>query len=195
MVNILVILIILLSVFTTYYLLNRKISIFGYGSLMSIKSVKKTMPNACNFRSGILQNYMRIFSNELSEGLILSMKKANNKQIFVRGVIFDIPRFEYNNFVNREKTYKIRKINVIDYNNSYQQCYTCLEGDKTFRSNIYKEPSTDYLLFCLNILKNMPKKYKHNFLENTYLSDGKTTIHNYLMNTSNIELKEKYYNL
>ena len=106
-INILVVLIILLSVFIIYYLLNRKISIFGYGSLMSINSVKKTMPQACNFRSGILKNYMRIFSNELSEGLILSMKKANNKQIFVRGIIFDIPRYEYNNFVmDIEKKYE-----------------------------------------------------------------------------------------
>lgn len=195
----------LLIAIIVYWLLNKRIYIFGYGTLMSIKSVKKTMPNASHFHPGLLKNYIRIFSNQTSEGPILAIREVKDDNQYVRGVIFDIPIYEYNNFVQREKTYKIRKISVLDHNNNPRDCHMCLEGDNTIYSNKYIEPSTKYLLICLNILKNidcgsstfknMKMKYIQNFLDNSYLSDGKTSIHNYLMNTSSVTLKDKFYNL
>ena len=195
----------LLITIIVYWLFNKRIYIFGYGTLMSIKSVKKNMPNASNFHPGLLKNYIRIFSNQTSKGPILSIRKVKDDNQYVRGVIFDIPIYEYNNFVKREETYKIHKISVLDHNNNHRDCLVCLEGDNTIYDNKYIQPSTNYLLFCLNILKNIDctnamfknikMKYIQNFLDNSYLSDGKTSIRNYLMNTCNVMLKDKYYNL
>ena len=195
----------LLITIIVYWLFNKRIYIFGYGTLMSIKSVRKNMPNASNFRPGLLKNYIRIFSNQTSKGPILSIRKVKYNNQYVRGVIFDIPIYEYNNFVRREETYKIQKISVLDHDNNPRECHVCLEGNNTIYDNKYTEPSTNYLLFCLNILKNidctnymfknMKTKYIQNFLDNSYLSDGKTSIRKYLMNTSNVILEDMFYTI
>ena len=191
-----------IAIILIFGILNKKdnITIFGYGSLMSDESVKKSMPNACNFRPAILPNHVRIFSfldDDYDGKPILTIKKQQNK--FVKGVIFDIPHNELNNFLHRERHYDIKKMNVYDNNNKTQLCYVCLDYNKQY-SNVIKNlncgiiipPEHEYLLLCLKtIIKiNTINKYFHNskndfienFLNDCYLSDCKTTIRKYIKN-------------
>jgi len=224
MIIILLLLTIIVGLCYFFYHKYKKISIFGYGSLMSIKSVQSTMPNANNFRPGTLNNYMRIFSlinrnenknnyeNEHSKEIaILSVKSKKNSSI--KGIIFDIPVYELNNFFEREKNYTIKKLNVID-NNKLHSCYVCLENENEYINSINSikklncgsdmKPEQNYLLMCLNVIlnindynlsfRNSKMEYIKNFFDHCYLADCKTTIRQYMkQNLSKFPEKFYYY--
>ena len=217
--------IIILGLCYFFYHKYKKISIFGYGSLMSIKSVQSTMPNANNFRPGTLNNYMRIFSlinrnenknnyeNEHSKEIaILTAKSKKNSSI--KGIIFDIPVYEFKNFFEREKNYRIKKLNIIDNNNKLHSCYVCLENENEYITSTNSiqnlscgsdmKPELNYLLICLNVIfnindynlsfRNLKMEYIKNFFDHCYLADCKTTIRQYMkQNLSKFPEKFYYY--
>jgi hypothetical protein len=180
----------------------KKISVFGYGSLMSIKEIKKTCPSANNFRPGILDNFIRSFSfihnNKYNNQAISTIKPSNSNH--VRGVIFDIPEYELNNFLQREKHYNIKKLNILD-NNKLQECYVCVECNSEYNDFIKCLscgstiiPDSDYLILCLNNIfevdtinnsfHNLKTNYINNFLNDSYLADCKTNIKQYIKQNS-----------
>ena len=44
--------------------MTKRIKIFGYGSLINIKSLKKTVPEVISFFPAILEGYVRIFETK-----------------------------------------------------------------------------------------------------------------------------------
>jgi cation transport regulator ChaC len=117
------------------------VSIFGYGSLMSLASVQKTMPSARNHRYGILQGYQRVFSLVSVGGIKAgsvdwstmevaalairptsvpsspSPAAAYTTTAHVHGCIFEIPMLEMPAFLEREHRYKLAQLPVIDMQN------------------------------------------------------------------------------
>ncbi len=104
-----------------------KISIFGYGSLMTYSSVLRTMPNAVRHRGGSITGYSRAFSLVSISGIrsgaadfdtmevaALAVRPCSDPEAVVRGVLFDIPEDEFAAFVEREHRYRVVKLPVVD---------------------------------------------------------------------------------
>ena len=103
-------------------------TIFGYGSLMSIASTLRTMPNAHSFRPAVLDGYGRIFSLVSISGCRSGAANWETKEVGalairscgssspsstrgssgskVYGCVFDIPEGELASYLEREHRYK-----------------------------------------------------------------------------------------
>jgi len=108
------------------------LSIYGYGSLMNLASVHRTMPNAINHRLGSLHGYERSFSlisvNMIKQKRVdwdtmevasLAVRPADTTSL-VRGCIFEIPEEELGALKEREHRYKLVQLEVIDHSKQGQ---------------------------------------------------------------------------
>ncbi len=122
---------------------EKTVSIFGYGSLMSIDSAIKTMPSLSNFRLAKLIGYKRIFSLFAVDRLIKGYTSVNdieNAGLAIRpnkeeeninntvfGCVFDILEDELPSYFEREKIYKVKKVPVITCDFENVTAYTVIE--------------------------------------------------------------------
>eukprot|EP01084_Bolivina_argentea_P039404 72810_1 len=110
---------------------RKKITIFGYGSLMNKESLLTTTPSATNFRPAMLSGYRRIFSLVSSRedaALGLQGGESNSKNVNVAvasvtpdpscagimGCLFEICSTELINWQWREFPYDIVQVKAVD---------------------------------------------------------------------------------
>lgn len=104
-------------------------TIFGYGSLMNISSARSTMPCANNFRKGILNNYVRVYSLVSIGGIRKGQANLRTKEVAalairpdsgmdgdgpkkVFGILFDIPTQQLLPYLEREHRYRPVEVEV-----------------------------------------------------------------------------------
>jgi cation transport regulator ChaC len=98
-------------------------AIFGYGSLMSEDSAKRTMPSLQNYQCAKLYGYRRIFSLVSMSAIrnrgatfphiaALAIKPDATMNAFVIGCLFDIPEDELEDYLSREARYRAIEIDV-----------------------------------------------------------------------------------
>ena len=101
------------------------ITIFGYGSLMSTTSAKRTMPSATNFRPGILSDFSRSYNLVSISGIrsgtanlatneVAALSIAASFKHRVCGVLFEIPLEDLSPYLEREHRYKAMQVPVLD---------------------------------------------------------------------------------
>ena len=209
----------------------KTLSIFGYGSLMTYSSVLKTMPSASNHRSAsTLAGFERIFNlvsisgirngqanHDTRELAALAMRRSKEEDGAlpeVRGVVFEIPESEFDDYCEREHRYNVKKIDVEDAFCNTVSCWTVLERtDENYRASMseieYHErvgqyydsgplwgdtsvlPLRQYLINCIEAAAELDKELElyslptlSNLLDGATLADGVTSIREYVQNNT-----------
>ena len=126
----------------------RRVTIFGYGSLMDPSSVRRTMPSAARHRRGTLRNYARVFSlvslshiKWLAAGEGDAAAAVQQKEIaavalrpapdaVVEGALFDIDVEEVEAYKTRERRYEFVTASVREEEGgALVEALVCIESD------------------------------------------------------------------
>lgn len=99
------------------------ISICGFGSLLSEKSARSTIPNLKNFRIGVLKGFRRVYAivgalfyergianHGTGEISGLTVEPCDGENLIV--TVFEIKREDVPSFIEREKEYRFLAVNV-----------------------------------------------------------------------------------
>lgn len=119
---------------------------------MNQASTIRTMPSATNLRTGILQDYQRLFNLVSIAGIktgsanwetleVAALAIRNSPGSIVNGCLFDIPTSELDSYFEREHRYK--RLSVMAYDPSCQcdiSCWTVVENsDEDYKNSMDKE--------------------------------------------------------
>ena len=215
------------------------VNIIGFGSLLSEKSAKSTMPNLRNFRFAKLNGYRRVFAHPANIFVKYGIAKFDTKEFASLSIepdqtanpfivsVFEIPINELNSFYQREDEFAFKQETVelintsnIKHNNkrslqllddlintfeskqiegilcvrSTDNDYIKRWGQEKFDSEwksvgfntiwhwndevIY--PCRVYLRHCLLSIGKQGDFALNDFMNNTFLSDRKTSIKQYM---------------
>lgn len=181
---------------------NNTTTIFGYGSLMNIKSLRKTAPRAKGIRPCKIKGFKRVFDLEAKRKIgprgpiaVLDIKKDKNSE--VNGVCFEVDKGGYEALVEREVLYRFVEVDVYSpENESCGKAFTVQANEKPrtsfkFDCQIQKE----YLNTCLEGAKNFGERFYRDFLLNTYLDEErlKDAFRKKFLNLETIENREKLH--
>lgn len=150
---------------------NNKIMIFGYGSLLSEESLKRTAPNSKIVSIGILKNYMRIFNKPAKNETIAALNIVKSKGNFVNGVVIELHKEDFFNLVSREFRYDMILVQVqtsIGQVEAYTFSYN--QGDeREFLESSYGQ--IKYLEVCIRGAKQRGEEFYKQFLETTLIKE------------------------
>lgn len=118
------------------------VTIFGYGSLMELDSLRETCPSARNLRVGKLDGYIRVFNlvsvkrirekictEESKEIAVVSVRAKEGSTSL--GVMFDIDEDQVAAYKLRERGYKFCTVPVIELDTSKEfNCLLCYENNE-----------------------------------------------------------------
>lgn len=165
--------------------MNKKIKIFGYGSLINKESLLKTAPSATDIIPCKLFGFIRIFNAKninICEknkkcSAALNIEKSEYNQ-YINGVVFEIDDEDFPNLKKRERNYELIKINLIDYNGKSFSAYTFryphfeVECEFLFDSEVQKQ----YLKLCIQGAKTFGEDFYEEFLKTTQLKENLSLI-------------------
>ena len=131
------------------------VTIFGYGSLLSESSAKRTCPNLTNFRVASIKGWERIFSlvsvSQLKNGnanveenqiAALAVRKSTNPSALCIGTLFDIEEKDLLELTRREHRYNMTEIQAFDGPND-STSVTCIvftaSSDEEYKLKCQKE--------------------------------------------------------
>jgi len=146
---------------------------FGYGSLLNKNSLLETAPHAQGIRPAFIRGYIREFgvwdpgallASTSDDSYALNIKKVDNAEKRVNGIIFSVNEGEIANLLSREDGYleimepvfdyqsgeklgladlfeKIQDANRFLFGSSSQEEYLklCLDGARSFGEAFYQE--------------------------------------------------------
>lgn len=148
--------------------------VIGYGSLLSHKSLKETIPNK-HFTQVIVRGYKRVFN-------IADIKSENpdvlnvitSPKHFFNGVMFKVNEKELAKIKKRENVYKLRETFAYDFLTGKElcECFICVdlhfEIDKQNR-----KPNKSYFILCREAAYHISKIFGNFWDETTFTSDNK----------------------
>ena len=155
---------------------NKNIKIFGYGSLMNVKSLQKTAPQARNIVPCKIKGFRRVFDLQAKrkiglEGPIAVLDIIAKKGAEVNGVCFEVNKKEFEALTDREILYSFVEVEVYSLEEKFcGKAFTVQAKDKPRTNFKFDCPlQKDYLNICLQGAKNFGEKFYSDFLLNTYL--------------------------
>lgn len=190
------------------------VSVVGYGSLLSERSARETVPGLTNFRLVQVDGFKRIFnkvgivffSRHGEDPTSLEVASCSTQAHGPSSITcsqFECSEEQYLALYEREHRYNWVEVATIDSHNNLASGLMCTgntdheyrslkctsEADyhsrvgqyyagKLWRNDILPYPR--YLAFCLQAAEGQGSAVLDNFLDNTYLADGETTIRTYL---------------
>lgn len=140
--------------------MEKKVTIFGYGSLMLKESALSTMPSLSSFRKARLNGFKRSFGLVSAGAISKGTANMETKEIaalsiepdpdhFVLGCIFDIPESELKDYFEREHRYKPMQVEVEIFEPSsiISSCYTVVEQtDEEYKLSLGSDWESEYQL-------------------------------------------------
>jgi len=161
--------------------MTKYIKIFGYGSLINIKSLKETVPDAKSFFPALLENYIRIFETKATTRFteqnipvcVLNLKK--NLNTAVNGICFKVTEEYFNDLLKREGAYELKNITVKSFATQKDfSAFVFIDKSNKKQDFLFDEPAQiDYLRTCLNGAKDFGDDFYKMFLENTLINGYK----------------------
>eukprot|EP01095_Lingulamoeba_sp_RSL-Kostka_P005228 TRINITY_DN16566_c0_g1_i1.p1 TRINITY_DN16566_c0_g1~~TRINITY_DN16566_c0_g1_i1.p1 ORF type:complete len:269 (+),score=62.68 TRINITY_DN16566_c0_g1_i1:39-845(+) len=163
------------------YFNDQNVTIIGYGSLLSLKSAKRTCKSISNFRSGEVIGYERCFNlvsiwgiknnisdletNEIAAVSTRQIEESNNdkKRMFVS--IFDINKNELEYYLERESRYEFDIVDVVDLSQPLLDDNN--DNEETNNERRYK------IIKALICVQSNDERYKENkfMIDNVFQSD------------------------
>ncbi|XP_024030004.1 uncharacterized protein LOC21388715 isoform X2 [Morus notabilis] len=179
-----------------------RISICGFGSLLSERSARSSFPELTDFRVARLNGFQRVFAHVAPIFFERGIAKPETKipaflerELEFRflavlpetldGKPFDNPSVICARYSD-EKFFRIRCKGNKDV---YFQLYGRYGIDKIWRDDIL--PCRAYLRHCALAAKNLSDEAYNNFLDHTFLGDRTTTIRQYLATTGSGIMEEE----
>uniref|UniRef100_A0A0D9WFK2 Uncharacterized protein n=1 Tax=Leersia perrieri TaxID=77586 RepID=A0A0D9WFK2_9ORYZ len=182
-----------------------RISVVGFGSLLSERSARSTFPELEGFRVAALRGFRRVFAHSApiffergiaieatKEFSSLSVEPCEGELIVV--TVFEIKEQEvvpegldgvpYANpavVCARYSDEEYFQVRCKGSKEIYNQRYGRYNINRIWRDDIL--PCRVYLRHCVLAAKNLGEPAYSNFLDHTYLGDRKTTIREYLATT------------
>lgn len=184
---------------------NKKVLLFGYGSLMNPGSARKSVSkNAVrSTRSVVAFGFKRIFNYkpgdlskwgsdvEKNEGAMLNIDPKTTYNHIINGVVMEVNLKDLKALVQREIGYDLVPMLVADWNKvlsedssvQIEKAYTFLVPDELRGGKSYTETHSYPLRKYLYIVQEGASLFGTQFLDywnaTTYLSDGTTSIQNW----------------
>ena len=162
--------------------MKNKILIFGYGSLINNKSLKKTLPKAEIIDTGILRGYKRVFGTKSTNRLtknnrsisVLNIEK--NPKYYLNGVIIEINENDQKDLGERESAYERKELKVITDKNQELNALVFIDNSGITLPYLKDEPiQKNYLNVCLKGAKSHGEKFHKEFLETTFIYNKNLT--------------------
>ncbi|MDP4012981.1 MAG: gamma-glutamylcyclotransferase family protein [Candidatus Nanoarchaeia archaeon] len=138
--------------------------IVGYGSLMSHKSLRKTISDK-RFKPVIVKGYKRIFNLAVSKNSdVLNLKKSPKSKF--NGLMFQIDNQELNKIKKRESGYELEEVYVYNFktNKRLNKCFVVV--DHHALDKYRRKPKKDYFILCREAAYHINKKFGE-FWDNT----------------------------
>lgn len=147
--------------------------LFGYGSLMNITSLRKTVPEATITGTDYLKGYRRVFdlrSTGRSNGDVRScvLNLIEDQATTVCGILISIPEESLAALIEREKQYDLRTVQL----ESGTEAITFIACNYEVYPYQHGDPKQEeYLRLCISAATEYD--FLKNLLNTTYI-DGKT---------------------
>ncbi|MFC1753035.1 gamma-glutamylcyclotransferase family protein [Thermoproteota archaeon] len=150
-----------------------KHKVVGYGSLISHKSLKKTIPDR-QLTSVIVKGYRRIFN--------LAIKKDENPNVLnierlddstFNGVLFEVNDEELVDIKEREWEYNLEEAWVYDFVTGKRLCKCFIVIDYVIAiDKNHRKPQKEYFILCREAAYHISEEFGKYWDNTTYTSDG-----------------------
>lgn len=148
-------------------------NIVGYGSLISHKSLRETIPDKV-FRPVFVKGYKRIFNLALENSKdpdVLNLIKSP-KSVF-NGVLFKANDKELLRIKEREAEYNIEEARAYDFYTNIALCKCLIAIDHVIAiDKHHNNPNKGYFILCREAAYHISKKFGEFWDKTTYLSNG-----------------------
>lgn len=153
----------------------KKLYFFGYGSLLSHKSLEDTIKNK-KFKQVIVKGYKRVFNLSLSKRYnedALNLVKSKGSKC--NGVIFKISEDELIRLNSRELEYNIESVTVYDAKTGKKIGTALTSIDFLIKIDKKKKfPGKGYFNMCRNAAYKIGKSFGRIWDETTFMSNGES---------------------
>lgn len=163
--------------------------IFGYGSLINIKSLQATVPGATEVKPAYIKGHRREYSKldpigwrshhtELS-GIAycaLDVVPHTDTDSIVNGVIFNVDELELEALIKREEGYKIIRTPAYDFF-QHELLGDCLLFSSGLQDGIFEHDNTaqtTYHTICLDGCNAIDQSFYDMFMSTTHIGPNST---------------------
>lgn len=153
---------------------NRKYQIVGYGSLMSHKSLRETIPDH-NFKQVIIKGYQRIFNVMIEKSKNPDNVNLTKKKGYAcNGVLFSVDKDDFTKIKERESPeYKLQKSAVFDFNSGKKIGSAFIAIDHCIHiDNLKQKPNKSYFILCREAAYHISTHFGRYWDQTTYTSSG-----------------------
>ncbi len=159
--------------------------LFGYGSLMSPESLRRTVPAAVNIRPAYIKGFTRAFNKAAGEGWtttnldlagipFCAVNVAPSQTAGrVNGVVFEIGRDDLPALCKRERGYDLVETPAYHFADD-KSLGACLvfSSRVDWGKYVFGEPAQErYTQLCLDAAKQLGEEFYHEFLTTTYIGE------------------------
>ncbi|MDP1695619.1 MAG: hypothetical protein Q8L29_01745 [archaeon] len=151
--------------------MNYKIA--GYGSLLSHKSLKETIPNK-KFKKIIIKGFKRIFNvidAKSKNPDVLNIEKSSNH--LFNGILFSVNLKELKKLKEREDDYNLEEIEYYDFQTGkiLGKCLIYIDHSIAIDHH-HKNPNKKYFILCREAAYHINKKFGQLWDDTTFTSTG-----------------------
>lgn len=153
---------------------NKKYLVVGYGSLMSHKSLRETIPNR-RFTPVLIKGYQRIFNVMAKTGSNPDTVNLRKKKGAVcNGVLFTVNKEDLAKIREREAPeYKLQKTIVFDFKKGNKLGSAFMAVDHAFHlDHFHQKPNKSYFILCREAAYHISEAFGCYWDETTYTSNG-----------------------
>ena len=160
--------------------MTNKIKIFGYGSLINLHSLNKTLPEVTCVTPAILKDYIRIFDTKSTTRFtqdnvaisVLNFKESPNN--FMNGVFFDVSKKYFQSLTEREGAYKAKEVTIETSNGKEKFNAIVFIGENNKQDYLFDDfHQNNYLQICINGAKDFGEDFYKTFLDTTLINNKK----------------------
>lgn len=157
------------------------IKIFGYGSLINLRSLQETVPGAESVVPVVLKDYIRIFDTESTTRFtndntpICVLNIQEDSQNHINGVCFEVSQTYFDAVVEREGAYEAREVTVKSFSSPEEFTAFAFIGKTEKKQDfLFDDPvQKHYLQICLDGAKDFGEDFYQMFLETTQINNKK----------------------
>jgi cation transport regulator ChaC len=160
--------------------MKSEVTIFGYGSLVSIKSLRETVPIVDQVRPATLKGYRRVFDTAsstryTSRGVPISVLNiVSCDDVQLNGVVFEVSEEYFLNLAKREGAYKSVSVAVQLDDAQERQAFVFVGLNERKQEFLFDDPTQiSYLQICLSGARELGNHFYKTFLDTTYIDDLK----------------------
>ena len=147
-----------------------KYKVVGYGSIISHKSLRETVPDK-HFEPVIIRGYKRVFDMVQHKSGVLNLEKSKNH--FFNGVMFTVDAEQLKKLKKRESGYSLEKAwaHKFPSNERLYECELFVDYDKGIDKQ-HLRPQKGYFKLCREAAYHISKDFGKMWDSTTYLSNG-----------------------